>query len=186
MSERDAFGHWLSGFTDGEGCFWLAVLPPNNKKRCSPELRGAFQISLRRDDESILHNICSFWNIGSVTQHGAGQKRINEKPSSKLVISNIGALESTVISHFERYPLRAKKRNDFEIWKEGIHFLYRLTLRKRPSDGRRFFPKYSVAELAWFRSLSTRLREQRRYENSTIILKPPNQIVPEVRQSFFW
>lgn len=51
--DRDVFGAWLSGFTDGEGCFHLSLV----KGKETGGLKAEFILQLRVDDADV-HFLC--------------------------------------------------------------------------------------------------------------------------------
>lgn len=114
MTEHLAFSHWLAGFIDGEGCFRFAL----NK---AGTFVVSFTIRLRRDDESILYEIRDFLGCGKVYQekdYGA-----SGCPVSFFCISSIaGCLR--LVEVLDGAPMRAKKKRDFEIWKEAIRHMH--------------------------------------------------------------
>src|SRR5262245_20085151 len=129
--DRDAFGHWLSGFADGESSFVLyAVSDASDGRRES--LRAVFRLSLRVDDAEIIELIRSFWNCGTLTYHAASGPSVNGKPVISFSISGIKDLVTVVIPHFERHPLRSKKQRDFAIWKEGVALIPAVSTRPHP------------------------------------------------------
>ncbi len=162
-TNRDAFGHWLSGFTDGEGCFLLRLI--KGRRHFTGSAR--FQIGLRRDDSEILHQIREFWNIGNTSyyqnkHHGKGGGEINV---CKFTVDALSDVLSVVIPHFERYPLRAKKQRDFIIWKQGAEICQRVL--SKPTNGRighhgpvRRWTKHDLDEFETLRDL---IRAQRQY-----------------------
>ena len=118
----DSFGHWLAGFTDGEGAFTICHVTSRNgnpHNRIWPNCR--FEITLRMDDAEILRTIRDTLGIGNLTIHTKPQK---ERPGSK------GAMRFTagriadclkIVEFFHRYPLRAKKQAQFMVWADAVH-----------------------------------------------------------------
>src|SRR5262245_3364484 len=165
--DRDAFGHWLSGFTDGEGCFRLQLAHITRDGRSYDIAQPNFIICLRDDDTHILELIQSFWRCGSLKWYSRRKytKCINN-PQCHYRITSVEDLENVLIPHFTRYPLRAKKLNDFLIWKEAVLFAAAIKRRpwvKRPGKGFILLPKWTDEEKAHFRSLLVALKQQRRY-----------------------
>jgi hypothetical protein len=167
-TDRDAFGHWLSGFTDGEGCFYLGMHSYKGKK-CYSGPTTNFHIILRQDDAPILEKIRQFWGVGRL-YIGFAKQTPNQKPQSGLVIGRAGDLASVVIPHFERYPLRAKKASDFEIWKQGVALANAVRRRKQRGPGSH---KWTAGEAEQFRLIMVRLREQRQFEATDQALALP-------------
>jgi len=104
--------HYVVGFTDGEGCFSITI---NKNDQRLPEARLIFEIELREDDEPILHEIKSVLGCGRI--YRLDYERYNQwRPHVKLKVSNFSDISSKIIPFFQRYPLQAKKRRQFEAF----------------------------------------------------------------------
>ena len=171
--DRNAFGNWLSGFTDGEGCFTL-------KKVASRRYPGGFcpaagfRIVLRADDGPVLLLAQSFWNCGRLILR-AGKppsRRPNAKPQSSFRIEVMQDLASVIVPHFEKYPLRAKKAADFVIWRQAVLLAWRVQQRfqgRVRSTGRGVCAtKWALTEKKEFSSLVDALSHQRRFDASLV------------------
>ncbi len=167
--DRDYFAAYLSGFSDGESSFRLSF---TSHTWCRSTPSANFTISLRRDDLGILEKIQSFWGCGLI--HFTYQKTNGRKcPVAAYTVNRIGQLAGILVPHFERFPLLAKKRLDYQIWKEGVA----LTAgRNHPGKKRR----WSTSELARFTALHDALRSQRAYDAPSVPLPPipPAEYVP--------
>ncbi|MFA5808702.1 MAG: LAGLIDADG family homing endonuclease [Thermoleophilia bacterium] len=98
----DEFGHWLAGFTDGEGCF--SAYPSGNGITLS------FTLHLREDDWPILAEIRRLLGFGRLTKsNGGAWLRFYRHPD--LV---------AIVRLFDKYPLRAKKKSDFALFRELV------------------------------------------------------------------
>jgi hypothetical protein len=160
--DRDEFGTWLSGFTDGEGSFVLTL-----DKRDYVVPKAHFGIALRDDDAEILYQIQSYFDCGGVypvKRRKMSNGRMNN-PGKVFGIGNTVDLVREIIPQFENYPLRAKKRHDFLIWKEGVLLMYEVLNRRHPktSDTNKFLAKWTELELERFTLLEQALKEQRKY-----------------------
>lgn len=168
--DRDAFGHWLSGFTDGEGCFKL-VTP----KSCGP--RVEFCLSLRADDSEILRKIQSYWGLGLVVNYSNARSKVqNAKPITRLTVYKIPDLLK-IAEHFDKYPLRAKKSADFAIWKEALclcnvvskqtqHRSFRLNSTGTRNSFAGITSKWNPDQREKFLLLKSLLKEQRRFKHA--------------------
>ena len=97
---------WLSGFTDGEGCFTCSI---NKDKGFSFN----FNISQKWEQNIvILEHLCLLFNGGIVSKHA--MDNVNE--------FRIGGLHNckNVFPYFDNYPLITKKSTSYKAWKE-IH-----------------------------------------------------------------
>lgn len=102
--------NYVVGFVDGEGCFCISI---NKTNRRIPEVRLIFEIELREDDEDILREIQRVLGCGNI-YHLAYERYAKWQPHSKLKVSNFADISQKVIPFFQMYPLRAKKRHEFE------------------------------------------------------------------------
>ncbi len=162
---RNAFGHWLSGFTDGEGSFNLISATGNKTtKRTIP--RASFSIQLRSDDRPVLELIQGFWGVGHIYDANARVGRWNNGPTSKYQVAKIKEIVDVVIPHFEKFSLVAKKKRDFLIWKEGVKILdLVVNHRSRKYSYRGAWTKWHAGEREQFNLLASTLKEQRKFES---------------------
>lgn len=121
---KDVFGAWLSGFVAGEGSFNLSMI--NNSCKAS------FTIALRADDIDALYLIQSYWQCGGVYNiHRKKEESRNRKQEVNFTVHRSVHLQEILVSHFDKFPLFAKKRLDFEVWKLGVELIYAVNNRKR-------------------------------------------------------
>ncbi len=160
--DRHEFGTWLSGFTDGEGCFHLGWIV---SKRFRPNPNATFVIALRRDDEPILATIQSFWQCGRLYR---SHRTMRGKKNfvSIYSVQRIDELARVIVPHFERFRLRAKKRLDYLIWKEAVN----LIIHRDRSGLRRY---WKDDEYVRFTSLHDALKEQRQIDAPPSSIPPP-------------
>lgn len=169
--DRDAFGHWISGFSDGESTFQLRAQRDPGTGKAHPI--ALFRIALRADDSDVLALIQSYWGCGTLIRFQyKPSDTLNANPHATFSVLKVGDLFGVVIPHFERYPLMAKKRNDFMIWRQGVELMAAVQSRPlsyRPGRSRNrhggTYPKWTAAERERFISLSELLRETRRYRD---------------------
>lgn len=108
----DGFGHWLAGLIDGEGCF---TITPNR-----PGFVCRLALSLRQDDAAVLEEIVSRVGLGHLirAKTGGGNRRPQvqwrvQKKQECLVLCRV----------LDAFPLRAKKRNDYAVWREAVKLM---------------------------------------------------------------
>jgi hypothetical protein len=116
MEETESFPYWLSGFTDGEGCFSVSF----NKKaslKLKLEVRPSFSIgqSGRRVSHQsqiqVLDRIQSYFGCGFIRKY----KRTG---MLNYEVRSLSDLNDIIIPHFEKYSLLTQKQEDFENLKQ--------------------------------------------------------------------
>ena len=135
---------YISGYVDGEGCFTVSF-SPRRKLRMGWEVRPSFSVSQNADRAEVLSAIRTYFECG-------GFRPDRSDKTLKYEVRNLDSLLSTVIPHFERYPLMSSKRRDFETFaticrllegrkhlsREGLREIATLAVTMNPSGKRRF------------------------------------------------
>ena len=172
--DRTAFGHWLSGFSDGEACFVIQDGKPRRVGDKRPSLTCEFAISLRRDDLPVLQLIQSYWQCGGIV-HYDSYGRTPGNPSSRFYVHKTSCLTDILIPHFDRYPMFAKKARDFLIWKKAVLLKAGIAVRKYRGlpSGKGCTPKWTDAEIAHYRSLKAAMESGRKYNATATEIPPP-------------
>lgn len=117
-------GDYVSGFVDGEGCFYLTFRSETKKTRKGSPVYYRwlpyFAITLRPDDLDILRSIQKTLDCGHVyiLRHGG-------KKQAYFGVQHIDDLHVKILPFFRKHPLRAKKRFDFELWAKALTLLYK-------------------------------------------------------------
>lgn len=178
-TDRNAFGHWLSGLTDGEGCFRLSMDKASSRRTVTPT--ASFSIKLRADDAAILHLVRSFWQCGFLESCKASPSSPGTHPQVAYRVCSSIDLEKTVIPHFERYPLRAKKAGDFSIWKAAVFLMRKVQNARRKSLGGYggTLPRWNEETREEFNRLRLELCALRKFLPTTALLpliKPPQSL----------
>ena len=130
-------GDYIAGFVDGEGCFILSFRRDIRHERGKRSgvapiyfyWEIGFAIVLRADDKDILKKIKDRFGCGTI--------RENKKGHARLQITDINDLSNKIVPFFEKYPLYAKKKFDFYLWKEAVEIFkrnQRLGLNRRPEE----------------------------------------------------
>ena len=113
---------YVSGFIDGEGCFSISVGRHKTLKRRS-EIRPEFEIELRADDREILERICV--TIGTGRMYDLSYERYGWLPHVKYKIGGRKDMVKYLFPFLDRYPLQAKKRYDYRIFKKVVLMMER-------------------------------------------------------------
>jgi hypothetical protein len=114
-----ADGNYVSGLVDGEGFFTVTI---SERHRTA---RFRFGMNLRTDDKAILIWLQSYFDAGEIYD----TKRFN--PLSCFNCNGLYYALSRIIPHFNNYPLRAKKKMDFELWAKMVQLqskYYRISM----------------------------------------------------------
>lgn len=108
---------WISGFTDGEGCFHISInrIPGMS---LGWQVLPEFRIVQHEKDESVLYGIKEYFGFGSVTvnridNHGT-RKEFRVRGSENL---------NKIVDFFKENPLNTSKQKDFEIFSEVIELM---------------------------------------------------------------
>jgi hypothetical protein len=106
----DSDGHALAGFLDAEGTF--AINENNGGRNWSCQMSAA----LRLDDEDCLLDLQRCTGLGRVFRTRA--KRTSRPQATWSIASKRECAQLAAI--LRRFPLRARKRRDFEIWARAV------------------------------------------------------------------
>jgi hypothetical protein len=106
----DGFGNWLAGLIAAEGCFLVIASQEKRRYLCS------FILQLRDDDTPILKEIHQTLQLGYLHCCKA------RKGSNPGIIWTVCRKTecAALVELLSRYPLRARKAQDFEIWKQAV------------------------------------------------------------------
>lgn len=121
----DDFGHWLAGFTDGEGAFVICRVTTRRGKAAGSSVRTwpncRFEIGLRADDIEILRTIRDTLGVGNLY---VKKPNFSARPGTKMAaVFIVHRIDDClrIVEFFTRYPLRAKKRAQFDVWADAVH-----------------------------------------------------------------
>jgi hypothetical protein len=97
--------HWLSGFTDAEGCFSLSLLSNSSGYRLRFLLCQKWEVN-----KPILDHICLLFGVGNVSKHSTPNYW-------EFIVNGVKNCDS-IIPYFDKYVLYSKKKESYELWKE--------------------------------------------------------------------
>ena len=138
---------WVTGFVDGEGCFFIGI----NRH---PEMTAGFQVLpeftvvQHQRDVQLLYALKEFFGCGVV--------RVNHGDRMAYRVRKLEHLKEQIVPFFERYPLKSKKRIDFLKFKKVIMLIDRgehlkpegiLRIQEIASSMNRGSERYSPAPL---------------------------------------
>lgn len=110
---------WFAGFVAGEGCFFIGR---DRREPYGTYFVPALKIALRDDDVAVLYEIQAAFG-GRIEEHhinrAMSQRGFNAQPQARWTTGGKVVLAG-LVAYFDRFPLRAKKGDDFEIWREAV------------------------------------------------------------------
>jgi len=133
-------GDYIAGFVDGEGCFALKfrrdVRHDRKNKPVYYYWSIEFAIVLRSDDADILESIKNTLKCGNIS--------INKRGMARYSVAERNDLVGKIVPFFDKNPLHAKKKYDYELWKDALGILERN--RQKHEDGKKGFSKIEWSE----------------------------------------
>lgn len=129
----DGFGHWLAGFLDGEAAFVI-----NKRKRDGyHSYVPTMKVALRSDDRPILEEASRRLGVGSVFD--LAFRNTNQHPQVAWSVHRRSDCLA-LVEVLDRFPLRAKKHRDYQVWREAVVLWTSRSLyvggRRGPQDWR--------------------------------------------------
>ena len=104
---------YVTGFSDGEACFHLAI-GKNTKYKIGYYVNPGFSIALHKKDEELLRKIQEFFG-------GIGVLKV-KKDIVQFRVFSIKDLD-IIIKHFDLYPFITKKSADYLLFKEALELI---------------------------------------------------------------
>jgi hypothetical protein len=105
--------YYVTGFTDGEGCFFIGLYADSNYKM-GYRVKASFQIGLHEKDLPLLEQIQSYFGVGKITKLGA--------ESVQFRVTSLEDL-NVILKQFDAYPLLTRKQSDYLLFKEVINLM---------------------------------------------------------------
>ncbi len=96
---------WVTGFVDGEGCFYVGV-NPHQEMSAGFQVLPEFTVVQHERDTQILHALKDFFGCGVVRTNHGDRMAFRVRGKEHLL--------ERVIPFFVEHPLKSKKRADFE------------------------------------------------------------------------
>jgi LAGLIDADG endonuclease len=120
-----AFGHWLAGFLDGEGCFSIV-------RRGGTQCHSTrMHVILRADDISLLDAIHRRTSIGTLC-YSAHKSRLGRPGVTWTVVSKPDCIRLAEL--LDAHPLMSKKARDYAIWRRAVEVWSSVPLGRRGQD----------------------------------------------------
>jgi len=102
---------WITGFVDGEGCFHVAVIRQPTMKT-GHQVLPEFTVVQHERDVQVLHALKAHFGCGVV--------RRNHGDRMAYRVRSIEHLLEHIVPFFVKYPLKSRKRVDFEKFRDVL------------------------------------------------------------------
>ena len=104
---------WISGFVDGEGCFHIAFLR-HAEMKFGYQILPEFTVVQHVRDKDILFALKRYFGFGVVRKNHQDRWCYRVRKLENLL---------KICEFFTRFPLRTKKRVDFQKFKKAINMM---------------------------------------------------------------
>ena len=105
--------NWITGFVDGEGCFYVGINQHNRTKQW--QLLPEFRIVQHKRAEQVLHRIQNFFGFGVVTVNHDDRKEFRVRGLENL---------NKIVEFFKIYKFRTlSKQKSFDVFSEVIKMM---------------------------------------------------------------
>src|SRR5947209_11097022 len=106
LISREFLSAYISGYTDGEGCFSVSI-SPRATLAAGWEVRPSFSVSQNGDRAEVLYALQSYFGCGSIRPDRSDK-------TLKWEVRRLEDLLGRIVPHFEHWPFMSGKRGDFE------------------------------------------------------------------------
>lgn len=107
---------YLSGYTDGEGCFCVSI-NKSNRHKSGWEIRPSFSISQNSDRAQVIELLPQYFGCGTIRPDRSDK-------TLKYEVRSVDELVERILPHFEETPLLSGKQHDFELFAEICRLMY--------------------------------------------------------------
>ncbi len=153
-NSREFLSAYISGYTDGEGCFTVSIAP-RATLLVGWEVRPGFSVSQNGDRAEVLHAIRAYFGCGSIRPDRSDK-------TLKWETRRLEEILGRIVPHFERYPLLSSKRYDFDrfasicrlmadgahLRRDGLAEIVELTQGMNPGGRRRYAAEAILASIS--------------------------------------
>jgi hypothetical protein len=107
--------NWLTGFTEGESCFFVQLRKsPTHKAGVKVILH--FRITQHLRDQALINSLIDYFGCGSVVVH-------SKESSVVYLVNKISDILEKIIPFLSKYPLQGAKGQDFKDWCKVAHIM---------------------------------------------------------------
>jgi len=122
QQERLRIESWITGFTDGEGCFSVSLIK-NKTSKSGWQVFPEFVITQGEKSLNALNIINNHFQCGKIFVN----KRYDNHNENiyRYCVRSISEIHNKVIPFFERNQLKTAKVNDYKIFKQIISIMFK-------------------------------------------------------------
>ena len=95
---------WITGFVDGEGCFYVGI-NPHKEMTAGFQVLPEFTVVQHKRDVQVLHALKAYFGCGVV--------RVNHDDRMAYRVRGQKDLNEHIVPFFLKHPLKTKKNVDF-------------------------------------------------------------------------
>ena len=163
QQERPGIAEWITGFTDGEGCFSIAVVR-NDGCRLGWQVQHEFSITQSTISIDALDVVRSHLGCGRIVHDRRADD--HREPLARYSVKRRRDLIEVIIPFFEAHPLVTAKRIDFERFKEAMGII----------AGGGHLERQGLGEIARITEGMNRKKRSRFLESSEAIRRPSRSV----------
>ena len=123
--------YYVTGFTDGEGCFYIGVSsnpilwewspsgdwpkgqsPFGTRYKTAYRVKAVFHIGVHIRDLALLEQIQLFFGVGTISKLGAESVQFRVSGFENLKV---------IMNHFDKYSLLTNKQSDYLLFKQVVN-----------------------------------------------------------------
>jgi hypothetical protein len=102
---------WITGFVDGEGCFYVGI-NPHAEMTSGFQVLPEFTVVQHRRDVQVLHALKAYFGCGVV--------RVNHGDRMAYRVRSLSHLAERVVPFFVKHPLKTRKNVDFKKFRHVV------------------------------------------------------------------
>jgi hypothetical protein len=102
---------WITGFVDGEGCFFLGI-NKHQEMTAGYQVLPEFTVVQHERDVQLLHALKKYFGCGVVRRNHGDRMAYRVRGKDHLL--------KRIVPFFVEHPLKSKKRLDFEKFRRAL------------------------------------------------------------------
>ena len=106
--------YFITGLTEAEGCFSITKHKDKRAKN-GVNIGLRFKLTMLVNEMDLLQSLKSFFKCGSI--------RMNKDGVVDFEVRDLESLDSIIVPHFLKYPLRGTKYLDFLVFKDALDLI---------------------------------------------------------------